>query len=284
MNVLLFVTVLLMAMALMTYAKIDSYRTAYFLTSQMTRYMESIEHRYANDAAYKIYTTTAMTKLEKEEEKKNTKAEGRAYLSLYYLYHDDTDDSYKQFAKAFLEKLIYTLYEDQNFFQDAVNKNPTIVNDTIEYFIRALSIEYENDRLKKIENIANIPINDKEIELFYYTMNKGTQVVSNDDEKYPRLIDFLTLDASKKLRVWLAPKEILNIMFGDEATADSIVAFRRGLYKDLKKNKEMTNEKATKTLEDECKNRLRSDVSYDYVDFTASKTDPDSCSRKIKSW
>src|ERR1700733_2769224 len=62
MNVLLFVTAMIMVLSMLTYTKLETYRSFSLLNSHFTRYMEKVERGYINTAAENWYINSQATR------------------------------------------------------------------------------------------------------------------------------------------------------------------------------------------------------------------------------
>jgi len=123
-------------------------------------------------------------------------------------------------------------------------------------------------KLKKAAELANLNLSDKDMNEVFYKMLHGApykEIVISADSKIPptspqtfdeadvedeeennelekeadeykspkgyfSLLDFVNLSQSPKIRVYLAPREVLEAIFHDSATVDDIISQRKTLY------------------------------------------------------
>ncbi len=80
MNVLLFVTSLLMILSLLTYAKLDGFRYFLGMDAQFERYMSSVERSYTSEKAIDWYKTTMASTKSKPRIPPKGKVQANLYL------------------------------------------------------------------------------------------------------------------------------------------------------------------------------------------------------------
>ena len=100
MNVLIFVMTMLMLLTLMTYAKLETYRSSQVFQVLLEHYMQKDERGYINLAAEDTYDgikkVAKKTDTEPVEEAPKPKAEGNARLSLALIKDKSKRDSNPQ--------------------------------------------------------------------------------------------------------------------------------------------------------------------------------------------
>ena len=159
------------------------------------------------------------------------------------------------------KKLMYNMYKDQPFFK-AYEQQRT---DVLGAFLTSLMIADglpKEQKLKKAKDMASLDLHDPLLNGLSYYMFKGALAPQSasppkekiekllipegngedDDENgdpnkkdeykspqgYTSLLDSITLEDSAKIRVFLAPKELLKAIFDDPAAVDGVIQLRNG--------------------------------------------------------
>lgn len=192
MNVILFVTSFLMILSMMTYAKVEEFRSFMGFQSEFERYMASVEHRYANHSAEFWYDTTRAKRLKTNPPAQGTKTPIRPVnpseetpepypknssprLCFRYLVdekmREKDPDGYTQTIQ-WAKKLMTTLYGNSTFFKEAEANNSSFLDGLFDAISRAASQLPQKQSLKHAEDLANLelwaPYQDS-----YYAMLKG---------------------------------------------------------------------------------------------------------------
>lgn len=311
MNVLIFVTTMLMLLALMTYARLETYRSSQIFQVIFENYMEKDERGYISKVALTAYDTAKGSKKESNGSKPKVMASPR--ISLAPLLKKGEKEKAPQEAASFtalLKNLMITLYADQPFYQKIMDERPSFIDEIIAALIQSVSELPDDKGLKKATDIANLKLGDDKLDDVFYKMLKGAsykdvnqtlvpdltkevpkeQVQSDEDssdegnlaneaeehrsqEGYFSLLDFVTLQPWNKVRIYLAPREVLKAIYRNDATVGDVINKRNELYHQAK----LTDSEGIKSLGDSFKNEFnhRQDPSVgDVLDFTVTKTNP----------
>ncbi len=212
MNILLFVTSLLMILSLLTYARIDNYRYFMGMQSEFERYMRSMERLYINNSAENWYSTTKakikdaaappevpaepipnaegipqppqkvgnidITKpLESNDSKKKPDEPGSptSRLSLRILFNPKmraANEDAYRQTREWTKQLMKNLYGKQKFFIEMMEKNSDFLNELLSYLETTINDISEDNRPKHAQDLANL---DLEGDLWnaFYLMLKG---------------------------------------------------------------------------------------------------------------
>ncbi|MEI8364846.1 MAG: hypothetical protein WCF65_00350 [Parachlamydiaceae bacterium] len=272
MNVLIFVVTMLMLLALMTYARLDSYRSSQVFQIIFNRYMETDERGYINLPAKKVYNSIQVTTKEgaKEGAKEGKKAAGIARIGILQLLNQSKrDEKPKEWLQTqiLLKNLMMSLYKNQPFFKKALETNPVLVDELIAAITRAIDALPANQQSKEAKELANLTLPDSQLNQILYKVLQGApceessltndkkkknQSVKNENptdksqsepslenetdefqstEGYCSLLDFVSGESTPKVRIFVAPREVLNAIFHDPQVVDEIIAERQELYK-----------------------------------------------------
>lgn len=308
MNILLFVMSLLMMLALLTYGRLDMYRSFVVTQGEFERHMTDGERNAINHGAQQWYDWTTLT-TKNGSPKKSAPKDASPRLNLYYLFQPEIQQSRPELesaTKELLKKLIYIVFGEQKNFKDALDKNHHLVDELIHAMAAAGSrLTLEKKPIKTTDGLENLELNNPVLQDIYYWMLKGyhrpkpseesstvqKQVLDISEETGDReeptdnqaeehlheegtvsLLDFITVSASKtKIRVFLAPRAILLAIFGDPHTVDEILQNRHEMYLQAR------NEKDNASLSDQFKQKFASrsiNIPESMLDFSVTATDP----------
>lgn len=191
MNILLFVTSMIMVMAMLTYARLETYRSFSLLQAEFKHYMDDTERGYINLAAENWYINSpGKTKSSSpneppkpppkikspEAEDKSKKASSRSRLSFASFVDQKKKTAHeKEFPKLFLlaKKLIYVLYKDQPFFKEMEQKRADFVDGLLNALMVADNLP-KDQKLKRASDLANLNLGDEELNAVFYKMLQKT--------------------------------------------------------------------------------------------------------------
>jgi len=287
MNVLLFVMTMLMLLATMTYARLDSFRTSSASQAQFVGYMKNIEREYINAAAAEKYDNIHVTQKEKTDSKKEQAIAACSRISFFPLFGEKVPQKDQPiFLKTFrvMKSLINFLYGEKAFFQELYKKRSNFVEELLVQMMKAYEALPKDKKIKDVKGLANLDLKDKELQDAFYRMLKGDQdtleqkTEANDGEPfnvkegYLSLRDFTTMKKKDKIRVYLASPIVLMALFADESAVQAIKDRRLQLYKDVK-GEVLTPQEAQVELRNFVFG-VASNVDEALLNFEVSKTDP----------
>ncbi len=313
MNVLIFVMTMLMLLSLLTYARLETYRNSQIFQVIFNRYMEQEERGYINLAADKQYMKTkglAKKKDGAEKKKSELPVAATPRISLAALVdkklRDAKPEEWKQ-TQIMLKNLIYTLYGDQTFFRQAIDNQPSLLDDLINALTNTIDDLPKEKKIKKASGLATLSLPNKELDTILYKMlhgapyldippatteetvivqSKDTQEEEDQDdptlekeadeyrspEGYYSLLDFVNLSSMPKVRVFLAPREVLMAIFHEPTIVNDIIAQRQQYFNqalDGKPTKELSE-----TFKNQFDQRRAPEIDAKALDFSVTKTNP----------
>lgn len=299
MNILLFVMTMLMVFAMMTYAKMENFRSFSHMQIQFQQYMQKIERKHISEQSLATYNKTTMSQ---GKGGKGSRAAASPRLSWFLLTNsaerEKAPEAFDQMM-TFSKKLIHLLYGNQPFFKEALEKRPNVLD---EIFLKLAS----DHKMVKANEFANVDLGDALLNDVFYKMLKGNPVVertitqtdmipeqvtvtdeeelassveaeqeeqeSKADEGYTSLLDYITIDKTQKIRLFLAPTEFLLAIFGDEGFVNDIREERYRLYRQVV-NGSIKVEEANVQFQSIVANRI-GNFNPELFDFTISKVNP----------
>jgi hypothetical protein len=311
MNVLLFVTSFLLILSMLTYAKIDNFRYFVATEAQFEYYMNNLENAYGNAAAKRWYDTTIAKRQNSSPQDKqgSTGSPRLGFKILIDPQMQQKEPLAYQQTLAWTKQLMHNLYGKYAFFKDALEKRPSFIDELLDHLKRAVEELPEERRPKEASDLANLNVG-PELQNIFYLMLKGCPIDGAKDQQsqalkhkerptlklpspedmgddehdtalaamegpskegYDSLLNYINLNNTTKLRVYLAPKEVLGVAFGSD-TADTIIATRAQLYQSIVRG-DTTPQQATAQFKSLFESYIRgSDTQM--LDFKVSKTNP----------
>lgn len=195
MNVLLFVSTMIMVMAMLTYARLETYRSFSLLQEHFNTYMVKNERGYINQTAKWWYDTSRATK--KGNSNKTKKSEGRSRLSfLFFIDKAKKETNIQIYPQIYLlaKKLMYVLYKNQPFFIEMEQQRPDILDILLNSLMVADNLPKEQ-KIKKAEDLANLDLGDPVLNIFFYKMLKGTEMTQDQKPKIePKVLSMVELE------------------------------------------------------------------------------------------
>lgn len=285
MNILIFVSILLMVLASISYNEMQIFYRQALSHTAWVRYMDTIEGCLYNNRVEENYDKEPKKKAdtrveedslghqlekgESEERPHKTQSTGSKRINFRILVGQAknlTSEKESQFNSLF-KNLITELYGNTNFYKTLIKERPDFVDELLRE-LRSFSDEKKISHAKQLENLE---LKDAELNKALYFMLKKTPDESNEKDPCAQisLLDFLTDSYRTAIRIYLAPKEILTAIFKDPQIVQQILDKRQALFKLV--DKDYPLDKATEDF------RLAFEsyaLFHDIVDFTVTKTNP----------
>lgn len=290
MPLLIFVMTFLMVLGLMTYGRLESYTSFSAMRTHFEQFMVNKERQYYNARAAEWYADTVVNEKDKKEQKEHQKAKATSKLSLYPLLNKEVREQqeakYVQHRRAFIA-LMEQLYRPYKFFQQAIEQNQEVAADLVQAMMDAQEALPQGNKVASLAELANLDLGDQLLNELFYRMLKGSSSKSITsqhscsspadvkEEGYPPLTQFITLDARSKLRLYLAPRLLLQILTEDKQLVEEIITTRKRLYQEVTADPPRLDAKtATSDFESFFSGRLSSLFDEEFLDFTVTKTNP----------
>ena len=272
------VMAMLMIFGIMTYSKYTKFKSETILKAQFDNYMEFSERQYINLSAIKTYSKTHVnsnsTKNSKSEETKNTNT---SKLPIFPLLEQETLYTNNQGSKFILKELIKNLYSSYDFYKKIQNERPDFIDEIIAALPDSKKNLLNNQKILKASDLANLDLKDSQLNDFFYSILKGAAIPykTSDEiliEGYPSITSFLDVRKNKIMRIYLAPKQILEIVF-NPSVADEVIQTREFFFHEIDKGRLNPNE-ATEKFQSMFKDQVKPIFVNESFDFNVTKTDP----------
>lgn len=307
MNVLIFVMTMLMLLSIMTYARLESYRSSQAFQIVFKHYMQEDETGYLNVKAKQTYKNINVSE---KNGKPSPKINASPRIGIDFLYDKTRESNSKQWeqTKVLLKNLMRTLYEKHPFFKELEQKRPAFLDELLQAITKTIDTLSPEKKPKTAADLANLKLSDPELDQLLYKMLHGAfykniladqrskdlkkeekvteadfeTSIDDDDlstevaefkspEGYYSLLDFITSSKSP-IRVFLASKEVLESIFHDPGTVEAILEERENLYR------QALAEGDIKALNETFKNQFQSKkdpkIDEESLNFSISKVNP----------
>jgi hypothetical protein len=280
MNVLVFVTSMLLLFAILTLGRLESFRNFTFVQAAFKQYMRQTERQYVNNETTKRYKKTVATKGTRGKQERN---QGSPTLSFELFVDAEAraaePAALKNHRKVAVDLMAF-LYKDQPFFQEAKEMRPNFLNEIIDALIRKTETFTKKEKFKAEEEISTIDLKDEVLNEVFTKMLAGTVKKQGEqqsppfkpEEGYYSLLDFITIQSNKlKIRVFLASPQLLMALYGNPEVVENILSERYRLFLQVDKNAREAPDAG-----EEFENAFQGQaiVPGSMLDFGVSKTNP----------
>jgi hypothetical protein len=314
MNVLIFVTTILMLLSLMTYARLETYRNSQAFQSIFKHYMQETERGVINGQAQTVYESIVVKEDDKKgETKKNPAIDANPRIAIGLLFDPTRDSQVKDWeqTKILLKNLIETLYDKQPFYQKIHQQRPVFIDELINAIMKTVDDLPAEKKPKKTTDLGNLKLLDPVLDDALYKILHGApnlNVVTyeqkrveqqNDSNKfseddiattgenvesgqesdtyqspggYYSLLDYVTGKKKPKIRIYLAPRNVLLAIFKDETTVDTIINERESLYRQAVDSEKM--EPFNESFKNQFEKLRDQAIDPETLNFSVSKTNP----------
>lgn len=219
----------------------------------------------------------------------------------------EKDEAAFKRTSEWAKKLMIILYGNREFFAVEYKKNPAFLDQILESLEKATEgLLTGKLKLDKATQLSNLNLDESVSEAFYYMLKgcpnaelKKDQTITDekkeddivkspsdtdDDDRddndameyskdgYDSLLNYISLQNTTKIRVFLASRPLLAAIFGDVSTADAIIVARQGLYRAVV-NGSLDPKDASDQFADLLKGYTQN-FDEGFLDFTVSKTNP----------
>lgn len=277
MHVLMFTLSMILILATLSYAKLESFYQDHIVKQGFENIAFKSEHHDLNEEAKRLYDQTP-TKKATQPTAKNGKV-GTRKLSLNLLLDEKKRELHPEKLKSTLDltkKVILSLFKHQDAVQKILDEKPDILDHLFAALIQAIDKLPPKQKIKDIKQFASLELQDEELknlryELFKENTYRETSPKKRLKETYS-LLDELSLE-NGKTRLYLASKNLLLAFFdGNEAFVNQLIEKRYTIYKQVKKKqlqKDIAQNEFTQFVLS-----VYPDINQDLFDFSVTVTDP----------
>lgn len=195
MNILMYVMTILMLLAMITYARLETYRNNAGTQFIFTHYMQKLERAPFNAIEAEWYDTITSSAPKKERtagegQEKSRKSIPRSgatsRLSFYYFVNEKgREKDQKEFlaSLAMAKKLLFVLYSEQQFYKNMERERPGFLDEIFTSIMAAVDKLPDDKKITDAKELANLDLGDKKLNEVFYKMLKG---IPNFDGTAPR--------------------------------------------------------------------------------------------------
>ncbi len=264
----------------MTYGRLNHFRDKSTIHALFRNEMEKQERRYTIDTAKGRYDDTPVDRSKKgdDDTDKKNKEKASSRLSLYLFTDEEAQKKQGDLMgpiKEILKSLIQELYQNAPFYKEAQKKNDELLTQLVDSLIEHIEKGQQGVSLSSGKDLANLELGSHPLDEVTYHMLKGNQAPEEDRKKegYPSLSSFITFKNTEKIRVYLAPKELLNQLFDAGSEVPYILKSRDDLYGKIKA-KRIEEKDASKEFESLFRGKQKPHVPDALLDYTVTKSNP----------
>lgn len=285
MNLLVLVMAMLMTLAIVTSARLQEFLPLAKVRMEYRHHMLNAERWTISDRAAARYRRPSPTgdpaKTVPDEPSEDEDGDEEGNLSRFLNVRGLVDETARQrdafpLAYELLKELIFLLYHEEDFFVEAQESHPSVVDDLLHAVQDAAASPEKKGTITTNKKLADVVLGDETLNLPFRKMLKGSRRIDEPpDAGYPPLTAFITVVKSDKLvSVYLAAPELLLALFGDADVVRDIRQTRQTLHKAVNRKKDpLSKEQATSQFVEQFGNN-RYLLDETLVDFRVSTTKP----------
>jgi hypothetical protein len=175
MNVLLYVMTMLMVLALMSYARLETYRSAQIFQTLFAHYMEKDERGEINAGFKRQYESEKGSSREggdKSQPKIN--ASPRISLSIFLNKQQQAaqPDQFHQ-TIVLLRNLLQVLYRGQPFYEEIIEEKPQFAEELVRSIVSTIDALPQENKPKNMKDLSNLVLSDPKLNEALYKILHG---------------------------------------------------------------------------------------------------------------
>ncbi len=227
MNILPLILALALMLSILTIEKLEKFKHQTLIQSEYRAFLRTGERDIFNKRQKKLFGYN----------EKNLRQ-----ISFRFLYDKKARLKNPNIAKQYrmlIIDLMQIVYGEANFFKNLEQKRPNFLDELLFAIERAADAAPEN-KIKRIQDIAKLDLDDAELQEAFYHMLKGTVSKeklekTRNSEIYPKekaytsLFTFINEEGNEKIpkiTIQRAPREILKAVFGSDELVEAIIIKR----------------------------------------------------------
>lgn len=195
-------------------------------------------------------------------------------------FRDEKPEKYKQVRQITID-LIHVLYGKAKFYKKMEQKRPEFVQELLGA-IEAAAENMDEKSFKRIHDVARIDLNDPMLQEVFYRMLKGTidkesskrpenVEIMKSEKAYIPLLTYFNFDIKEvKIKLGLAPRELLLAIYDNPDIVQKLINLRNELTASLVSNK-LQKDEATAKFQAEFEGKQKQGIT-DVLDYTISQT------------
>lgn len=261
---------LLIILSILTIEKMDKFKNSYLVQKKYEQVITQQEKLEFNKRQLKLFGNNPIS---------YRQITFRPFL--FKKIRDDSPERYKQYRQITVE-LIRIIYGNAAFYKEIEQRRPDFVNELLDA-IQISADQMHKDGIKRIQDVMRIKLNEQDLQEVFYRMLKGTieknelkstndPHIANHKKTYMSLLTFINFDGiDNKIKLGLAPKELLLAIYGKEDLVNKLIEMRIELSKNLA-NQKIDQKEATEKFKTEFEGKQKEGISADLLEFTITIT------------
>lgn len=203
MQILTFVSVTLMVMAIITYARLEHFLNFQVMNSHYQPYIEQTQREGFNRGQKANYDADHVS----EGKEKESVGDAAAKLSFFYILNKDVRNNKPEITRQHLEiakNLMKILYSKHEFFEE-INKNPGLLDQLLKELMESVDEKIEKKRaqegsrgkqanIARIRDLGKVELASPELGNVLYKMLRATMKETAKPQKEIQKIVDLTID------------------------------------------------------------------------------------------
>ncbi|MDB2614087.1 hypothetical protein N9Y92_02890 [Chlamydiales bacterium] len=293
MNILPLIFSLLAILTIMTYSRVSGFAVSKAIQVEYHAYQRELKQQETQIVAEIIYHQKHEHKEKEGESERAPPVKATRRLNLFPLLDEKCFKNQPlkvEETKHLFSNLIEILYGETNFYKEALEKNPLIVEDFFRLFSNASHLHQKNKEGQLIakKSLGSLDLEDEEAQKFLYNLLKdrskeSDEALTSDEEENKVLRDAFVLSPLKDLievksaedpiRIFLADQVLLYAIFGDATVVEEIVSERRRHFLAYSKDKTL-RETLSGSFERRFTSSIPSWISPNSLNWEVSGTRP----------
>jgi len=281
MNILMYVMTMLMLFTMLTYARLETFRSFFHTQKEFEHHMTSTERKTLNDKAFALYNAMR-GKRESTDPGKARPPKGIKKLGWSILFDKNKQKEQSLKYQQVLDvsvRLIYSIFRHNHTFIDLVKEDADIVERLLKAIGDAAEERESSQKIRRDRDLESLNLSDPKLNHLFYLLLKGVYAdneKNQQQDKVVRLDDYVTL-SNDPLRPYLASQKILLAIYQEQNIVDKICERRTAIYKQLNKYTGQQLEDAKKQYMEEFSDYLQglsSQLSLEFIDASVTTTQP----------
>jgi len=282
MNVLLFISTILLLMSMITYGRIQSYVGTMLVQGGLRQGMTELERCYYNNKIELLYRTTAVHSSDPDQEtnemgqitlpQTDENSDSTANKLINFRWLIEVQDQNAELKMQLIKNLITVLYEKEPFFQEMLKEKPDALNEILHHLSNASARVGRIGAPHKLIKLKFEDSNDESLWEFFTVLLRDIPQYKDKGCSFVSLLQYLTNRRSEKIRIYLAPKPILMAIFNNEEVVERLIKRRNEIFKEVKKQNAQQIQETARTFQETFAGEAIKFLPL--LDFSVSKTDP----------
>ncbi|MCB1118336.1 MAG: hypothetical protein KDK65_00080 [Chlamydiia bacterium] len=235
MNILIFVFSLLLILSFLSYGRLENYSTFTLASREWKEQMIEQERAALFDRVKELYQEETVQTKEGGGEQDQVQASSKIPLKAFANAPDSVNRTTYQLL---LKNLMAILFQNNPYFRNAAINRPDYPEAIIQELIEPKDLQGNPLKVQRVSDLAILYWKDPQLKEIFYHMIKesptGLPVVEINDDGIDSLLNYFNTKSAEKIRLYLAPRNLLWAIYGSQAVANDIINYREKLYTEVK--------------------------------------------------